>query len=589
MGNGLNASLDIASQTLQNTQIALQTASHNIANADNTSYARQEVDITANQAMEISTAWLGTGASVSGISEDRDQFLDSQLLDATTQKSGYKTLSSQLDSASSIISDNGSTGISQALGAFWDSWDSLSQDPTGTSASTDVQGAASNLVSTIQQTYNNIENYAQGVQSEISSNVSQANTLMSEIAQANEAIVKSEAGGQSANDLIDTRFQYESQLAQLLPIQRTQQSNGAVTITLKGTSTNLVDGYNAATLSYDGTNYQYAVQDATTGVSTNYPQGLGGGTLDSLNKVYQEFGSDNAQWYDTQINDEVTQANTLLTEIAQSNQTVQGGGQAASDLNDAMTQLSQLLPVQYTTQTSGAVGVTLNNPATGSAVTLVDDTGATQLTMGYNATNDQYTATDSGGNVTTFTSGLGGGMLDTLNTLYQDFGTQSQPALYASNSAPTYLDQLNLFAANLIEAVNSAHNANGGGNVFAPVTNSFNAGQMQVASGFVPDSSVATDVSNLQDQQQLSLGTTTFAGYLSNIQQQVGTEDSDAGNQATFQDTLYQQLQTQQQSVSGVSVDDEMVNIIKYQQIYQAAAKVIQDTSTMLNAVINAV
>ena len=458
MGTSLNATLEIAKQTLQNTQVAIQTSSHNIANADNTSYARQEVQFATTPALQLPDAWVGTGAKVSGIKQDRDQFIERQLRDATTQKSGYETLSSELDSASAILADNGDSGISQSLGAFWDAWDSLNQDPSGTSTSSSiVQSAAKTLATTIRQTYRNLTDFAQGVKDQIDNDVTQVNTLLGNIAQSNKEIVKSEAGGQTANDLRDSRYQYLTQLAQLVPIQTTQESNGSVTVNLKGTSVSLVNADQASTLQYTSS---------------------------------QEF---------------------------------------------------------------------------------------------------QFQ--DSAGNTTTFANGLaGGGTLDSLNKTYQEFGTQQNP-LDTSNppSNPTYLDRLNLFAANLIQTVNDTHDANGAGNVFTPATASFNAGQIQVAGGFTPDSSQALDISDLQNQQQPGLGNATFAQYLGDIQQQIGTQASDASTQADFQNKLYQQLQTQQQSVSGVSVDEELVNIIKYQQVYSAAAKTIQATSDMLNTVINAV
>ncbi|MGA2226996.1 MAG: flagellar basal body rod C-terminal domain-containing protein, partial [Syntrophobacteraceae bacterium] len=77
--------------------------------------------------------------------------------------------------------------------------------------------------------------------------------------------------------------------------------------------------------------------------------------------------------------------------------------------------------------------------------------------------------------------------------------------------------------------------------------------------------------------------------YLSNIQQTVGNDVQQAGNNQSFYDTLQSQLQTQQQSFSGVSVDQEMINVIQDQQVYEAAAKVVSTVDTLMGTAINMV
>jgi flagellar hook-associated protein FlgK len=81
----------------------------------------------------------------------------------------------------------------------------------------------------------------------------------------------------------------------------------------------------------------------------------------------------------------------------------------------------------------------------------------------------------------------------------------------------------------------------------------------------------------------------TFSGYWSDIQRNVGTEVASSEFQADFQDTLMNELESQRQNVSGVSIDEEMVDLLKYQQLYQAAAKLIQSTANMLQTAIDMV
>ena len=81
----------------------------------------------------------------------------------------------------------------------------------------------------------------------------------------------------------------------------------------------------------------------------------------------------------------------------------------------------------------------------------------------------------------------------------------------------------------------------------------------------------------------------TFSQYLSDIQNQVGTDSQQAQTDESFNKVLHAQLDSQQQSVSGVSIDEETVDLLQFQQIYQAAAKVISMAAQMLNTVISMV
>ena len=194
MAGGLTLTLDTAGQTLLNTQTELQVSSSNISNAGNTWYAREVAHQTDNPDINTLSGWIGTGASVSQITQIRDQFLEGQLMGANSDYSQYSTLNSQLQTIQSADSDSGSTGITQALGSFFDSWDTLSQDPSDSSAQSTLTRAAQNLASTIQSTYGSLNQIAtNGIPDQINDTVSQANSLIDQIASLNMSIVQAQA------------------------------------------------------------------------------------------------------------------------------------------------------------------------------------------------------------------------------------------------------------------------------------------------------------------------------------------------------------------------------------------------------------
>lgn len=443
---GLSSTLEIARNTLLNEQVQIQVASYNIANADNTAYARQKANLTTNPATRIQAGWIGTGARIDTITQVRDQYVEQQLLASTAQESDYSTRASMLETLGTYVNDTGDTGISAELGDFWDAWDALSQDPTGTVARQGVISAAQSLVDTFNSTQTNLTSLKENLQSQTGDTVEKINTLLDQIADYNYSIVRLESGGDSANDMRDLRYEALTELSQELGINYTEEDNGAITVTLQdGSDTiTLISDHKSGELAYDEGTGLVSYTDTEGGTTAPDPNTLSGGTLAGL-----------------------------------------------------------LASLQETT-----------------------------------AVNDQ---------------------LDTM-------------------------------VSELVDQVNALHNATSlGVNVFSGST----MADITVDSDFTDPDNVngdqASAIAELQNTKIANLDESTFVDYLSGIQQQIGLDEEEASSQAEYQQALVDYFQTKQQSVSGVSIDEEMVDLIKFQQIYQAAAKIVSTTQELLSTVIEMV
>jgi flagellar hook-associated protein FlgK len=446
MGVGLNATLEMSKNTLLNTQVFIQTASHNIANADSKTYARQKVFQVTWPPYRISAGYLGAGATLDRIVQQRDDLIEHRLMDSIAYHAGFEARAARLSTASAYLSDNGELGISQALGAFWDAWETLAQNPNDLAQQTAVTQKAANLASIIQNAHSQTSAYAADLETELAGRVEEVNGLMSQIAEYNHHIVRSEYDQVVANDLRDKRFQALTELAEFIPIQYQEQDNGSITITLDdfGSSITLVAEDQAGSLQYDTANHR---------------------------------------------------------------------------------------------------------------ITFTDDQGT-----GYPAAGD--TTPNS------FSAGELGGLMSVYHDLTQ-----------------TYLDRLDTFASEFIAQVNLVHQQGGGSSVFS----GGGASDIDVDTLFTVNPSQALAITDLQNTEFGALGTATFQKYLSDLQARIGLDQSAAASQSDFYAALTQHLEAQQQSVSGVSIDEEMVDLLKFQQIYQAAAKIIEKTSEMLDTVISMV
>jgi flagellar hook-associated protein 1 FlgK len=344
---------------------------------------------------------------------------------------------------------------------------------------------------------------------------------------------------------------------------------------------------NLATSPSDSTARQEVVQDAST-------------LTTALNSAYSRVQQVQGQ-IATDAGSITSQINQLATNIASLNQQIvsvqSAAGGSANDLVDSLnndvSQLSQLVNVTATTQSNGTVTVAL---ADAPSVVLVNGVngggaGSTQsLSVSYNAnasvplTVSASTAGALGAGVPS--SGSLGSDLDVANTIIGAPAADGGTGLLAS---------LDAVASSLISQTNTQNEAGydlsgtAGGTFFS----GSGAGDIAVSSGIAAnpsliaagdgsgplDGSNATAMANIQNS-------TAIIPALQDLVTGLGTAVSTAASNQTTQDQVTSQLQTQQQSVEGVSIDEEMTNLISFQQAYSASARFITTISGLYNTLL---
>ncbi len=277
---------------------------------------------------------------------------------------------------------------------------------------------------------------------------------------------------------------------------------------------------------------------------------------------------------DQDLANSIDRVNELLTIIADYNQQIAqleipNSNVRANDLRDeryaAIKELSEYLPISTEEDDFGRITITVEDGS--DSIVLVTENRAGSI--GHPSAGD-FDYTDADGNhIAPSPHDLAGGKLFGLYKSYESVGSVKA--------------RFEEFAENLTNEVNAAH----GSDVF-----DYNLAAddiLTVDAGFNPDSSRALDVSNLQDAQIVGLSNLTFSQYLADIQHQIGTDHQNFQEKQELYNSVKLELEKQQQAVSGVSLDEELVNIIKFQHIFQAAARIIRATSEMLDTVINMV
>lgn len=295
---------------------------------------------------------------------------------------------------------------------------------------------------------------------------------------------------------------------------------------------------------------------------------------------------------DQSLQQDVDAANTLLTDIASLNDSIMGSefnnSGAANDLRDQREQklqeLAKLVNFDSTENSDGGVEIGINgvNLVSGALVGNTLETfvsGGGQLLVRSNGVSG------------TFPLGLSGGSM--AGTIDARDGTLK-----------TLRDGLDLLAGSLITELNNLHRpgfslTGSTGEDFFTGTNAANIGINQTlkdnpsliqaagVSGAAGDNTVALSIARLAGQAEAALGNHTFSGKYAQLVANLGHGLSSANNQLAEHDAVATMLQRQRDSVSGVSIDEEMSDLVRFQRAYQASAKIISTVDEMLQTVLS--
>jgi flagellar hook-associated protein 1 FlgK len=291
---------------------------------------------------------------------------------------------------------------------------------------------------------------------------------------------------------------------------------------------------------------------------------------------------------DAQVTSGVQTANGLLQQIAQLNTQIgtleAGAPGSAVDLRDqregALEQLAALVPVTATEDAHGELSITATD-ASGGSVDLV-----------------------SQGTVTNSLAYTGGALQAGTTTLGVASGSLQGTITASTGAVQTLRDNLNTLAQQMVTSVNAAYNPSGtpGGDFFDPsgttagtiaLDSNLTANTFTAGTGAAGDNSIAVAVANVANQNFSTAGgdaiTGTISAYYGGAVSGIGQALDTANTQVTDQTNVQTIVTNQRASVSGVSIDEEMSNLMTYQRAYQASSEVLQVVSDMLSSLIQAV
>jgi len=226
--------LQMASSAMRSFQFAMMTTSHNISNVNTPGYSRQTVTFGERNPWEIHARrsfFVGSGIETTGIARVRDMFLQQRSVQVGSDESRFASLSANLKLAQASFGDLSSTsGISNQLDNFFNSFQALSANPSDIGLRAAVKSAADALATKFRSLNMDLTNQQSNLTTALTGRLSDLNEMAAQVADINHQIVEAQASGGVPNDLADARDQLIGQMSKLADVRTSLQPNGAMMV-----------------------------------------------------------------------------------------------------------------------------------------------------------------------------------------------------------------------------------------------------------------------------------------------------------------------------------------------------------------------
>lgn len=264
----LMGSLYIGVSGLQTSQNALNTTAHNMSNADTTGYVRQQVQLgtrfyntIAVNPKAVSNQQLGLGVYYSKVKQVRDYFLDQTYRRESGRSAFYEVSSGALEEVEYLLDELNGESFQESLEDLWRSVQELSKDPSSAVTQGLMVQRSAQFLERAQAVYAGLVDYQNNLNNQIQGKVDKINSYADQILALNKAIVKIESGKmEEANDLRDERNRILDELATMVKMTYSEDMMGNVSVQVEGVD--LVKGEIAYKMGLD--------QDEQTGFYTPF-------------------------------------------------------------------------------------------------------------------------------------------------------------------------------------------------------------------------------------------------------------------------------------------------------------------------------
>ncbi len=620
-------------------QASLVTTGHNTANVNTTGYSRQSAQITSSGGTYVSgVGFFGNGAQAADVTRSYDQFLNTQLNQAQSTNQSLSTQYAQISQVDNMLA-NQAAGLAPMMQTFFSALQAVASTPADPASRQQLIGSAEAMANQFRTMSQYLSGLNSNVNEQIAGSVAQINTYAEQIASLNKqiAMVSSAGGGQAPNDLLDQRDRLVSDLGKLVGTKVVVQGDGQYSVFI-GNGQTLVLGNRSAALeavtsAADPTQAAIAMTGASGIAAELQDSVLAGGSLggllqfrnETLNNTQNSLGRIAIAMSDTFnaqqrlgvdlngvlgtdffsqavpgiVSNKANKGDLILAptfddvgKLTISDYKLSVEADGSFSLLRLSDKTNMTLPAGFPSGTAGTVtfdGLTL---AFTSGAAQPGDSFLIQPTRtgahDFNVLLSDPTKVAAAGPVVvgTAAANLGSGLIKggTVDASYLVAPLGADVTLTYDSAS----NQLSGFPDGSSVSYSAGASLSFGGITFTISGTPANGDKFTLAknTGGVSDGRNALLLAGLQNKKTIANNSSSFNDAYSQLVSTVGNKARQIEISNTAQTSLTAQIRSAQQSVSGVNQDEETANLLMFQQMYQANAKVIQTASTMFDAIL---
>ena len=237
---------------MANSQTALQTVGHNIANKSTDGFSRQRVELQTNEAIGLGKLRIGTGSKTAAVTRINNPYLEKQIGSEQAKSGFYKGQNDALQRVEQVYNEQVNKGLNTFVGEFFNSFREFATNPESLATRTQVKESADFLAKNFKQVNSQLKGISKDVDQQLTTLVSDINEKTREVARLNEEIQMVTNSGGPANDERDRRDLLIKQIGEKINIKWAEGADSTVTISA-GNNALLVAGYDAKVLSVEST------------------------------------------------------------------------------------------------------------------------------------------------------------------------------------------------------------------------------------------------------------------------------------------------------------------------------------------------
>ena len=582
MSSGIGMVLSIAKDALAAQQYGINVAGHNIANVNTPGYSRQSPVLEAKQPELYGGVLLGRGVDTTQVLRVSDQVIESRLMQEKSDMFSFKEMESYMQVFEGLFNESSESSLSSLIGDFWNLWHDLANNPSGTPERVALYEHSVLL----SQQFNDLDGELSQLNTDLTNalggGIEKINEITADIARLNNEIAGLEIDG-IANDLRDQRNTLASELAEYIDMKIFEQSNGSYTIvSAKGCV--LVNQNESYDLEMNGAAVEWHGSGSTTVDITNHiTNGKLGGWLDMRDEIVAKYQGDLnalAEEFIWTLNQQHSQG-VGLTAFSSITGTydVSDTGEELGTVDSGLDYYDKVSDGTFNVWVYDSTGAVVGGAPT--VITVDADPGGTTLTS---ITADIHAIANISASITTdnklqidAASGFTVAFSDDTSNVLGGLGMNT--FFEGATAGGMGVNDVIGFNKDYIAAaqIDASGNYASGDN-----TNALAMTDLQYASKSIGIWSCDRRAGNTEGTT-----TATIEDYYHAMVGSIGIKAASISSSRAFNEVMVNELTTMRESISGVSLDEEMTELIRFQNAFAAAAKLIKVADEMLDTLIS--